>query len=295
MNKIRNKKLTILYMCITLLSIPSLVLANSSVWKISKNNDHIFLGGTLHILPENEFPLPTEFLSAYNKTNTIVLEAQLPDPNDKAAQQAMLNQLSYANNENLTQKITPETFALLANYFNTIGRDINQFTSFKPGFVVSIMAIIELQLAGISGEGVDAFFETLATKDKKRIDFLETANMQFALLSHLGEGYEDEFFLGNVELNASFIEFFQLTLDAWRVGDAKRLESLINSAALESDKKSYDALFTHRNKNWIPKIEALFGNKDKEFVLVGAGHLFGKEGLIKLLKDKGYTVEQTSS
>lgn len=271
---------------------PTAAIAKSSVWKVSKNNDHVYIGGTIHVLPE-EYSLPNEFLNAYNATDNIILEAQLPDPNDVAAQQAMLTQMSYGNGENLQNKLTDKTFKLLANYFATIGSDVNQFTSFKPGFVISIMALIELQRAEISGEGVDAYFETKAIQDNKHINYLETAEMQFTMLSNLGEGYEDEFILANLELNSSFTEFFQLTLDAWKVGDSERLESLINIAAIESDEKSYAALFSDRNKNWVPKIEALFNNKDKEFVLVGAGHLFGKDGLLALLKSKGYTIEQS--
>ena len=38
----------------------------------------------------------------------------------------------------------------------------------------------------------------------------------------------------------------------------------------------------------------MFNNKHKELVLVGAGHLFGKDGLLALLKKQGYTIEQSS-
>jgi len=278
-----------------LVTLSTFASSNSSVWKISKNNDHVFIGGTVHILPEEEFPLPDEFMNAYKNTDEVILEAQLPDPSDMAAQQAMITQMSYSEGKSLQNVLMPDTYKLLAKYFEVMGLDVAQFNGFKPGFIVSLMAIIELQKAEISGEGVDAFFETLATKDAKKIDYLETAEMQFTMLSELGEGYEDEFIKGSIELNSSFTDFFQNTLDAWRSGDAKSLETLINTATLEADEKSYDALFSQRNKNWVPKIEALFNDNDKEFVLVGAGHLFGKDGLIKLLKSKGYTVVQKSS
>jgi len=278
-----------------LVTLSTFASSNSSVWKVSKNNDHVFIGGTVHILPEEEFPLPDEFMNAYKNTDEVILEAQLPDPTDMAAQQAMILQMSYSEGQSLQKVLKPDTYKLLAKYFEVMGFDVAQFNGFKPGFIVSLMAIIELQKADISGEGVDAFFETLATKDAKKIDYLETAEMQFTMLSELGEGYEDEFIKGSIELNSSFTDFFQHTLDAWRSGDAKSLETLINTATLEADEKSYDALFSQRNQNWLPKIEALFNDEDKEFVLVGAGHLFGKDGLIKLLKSKGYTVEQKSS
>ncbi|WP_426369504.1 TraB/GumN family protein [Pseudocolwellia sp. HL-MZ7] len=288
-----TNKFVTLATLVVLCSLPTTALAKSSVWKVSKNNDHVYIGGTIHVLPE-EYPMPVEFMNAYKDTDKLILEAQLPDPNDVAAQQAMIAQMSYAKGENLQSKLTPKTYTLLGNYFATIGSDVNQFNSFKPGFVITIMALIELQKAEISGEGVDAFFEAQATIENKPIDYLETADMQFTMLSKLGEGYEDEFILANLELNSSFTEFFGFILEAWQEGDSARLESLINNAALDSDAKSYDALFSARNKSWVPKIEAMFNNKHKELVLVGAGHLFGKDGLLTLLESQGYIIEQSS-
>lgn len=272
----------------------ALASSNSSVWKVSKNNDHVFIGGTIHVLPEGEFPLPVEFMNAYQNTDKVILEAQLPDPTDMEAQQAMLAQMSYSNGKNLQNVLTPTIYKMLGKYFEAMEINLEQFIGFKPGFVVSIMALIELQKSDISGEGVDVFFENLATKDSREIGYLESAEFQFKMLGELGEGYEDEFIKANIEINSSFTDFFQNTLDAWRSGNAKKLEALINDASFESDAKSYDALFTQRNKNWVPKIEALFNNKNKEFVLVGAGHLFGRDGLLTLLKNKGYIVEQKS-
>jgi uncharacterized protein YbaP (TraB family) len=51
-----------------------------------------------------------------------------------------------------------------------------------------------------------------------------------------------------------------------------------------------DVLLTNRNKNWIPKIEAVAKAKPT-FFGVGAAHLAGENGVIKLLRKKGYKVE----
>ena len=61
------------------------VQAKSSVWQVSKGNDSLFIGGTVHILPKSEMPLPVEFNHAYKQADTIVLEAPIPDPSDAQA------------------------------------------------------------------------------------------------------------------------------------------------------------------------------------------------------------------
>jgi uncharacterized protein YbaP (TraB family) len=54
----------------------------------------------------------------------------------------------------------------------------------------------------------------------------------------------------------------------------------------------FATLVTDRNKSWMPKIEQLLGGKDDVLVVVGAAHLVGKEGVLEMLKAKGYLVEQ---
>jgi uncharacterized protein YbaP (TraB family) len=61
-----------------------------------------------------------------------------------------------------------------------------------------------------------------------------------------------------------------------------------------TDKENYKIMIKDRNELWIPRIENLF-NMGKSFVVVGAGHMVGDASLIKLLRDKGYTVEEDTS
>ncbi len=54
----------------------------------------------------------------------------------------------------------------------------------------------------------------------------------------------------------------------------------------------YSLSLRDRNRNWLPKIEALFERPKPAFVVVGAAHLVGPDGLISMLKAKGYTLTQ---
>jgi uncharacterized protein YbaP (TraB family) len=51
-----------------------------------------------------------------------------------------------------------------------------------------------------------------------------------------------------------------------------------------------NVLLDNRNQNWIPKIEKVAKEKPTLFA-VGAAHLPGENGVIALLRKKGYTVE----
>ena len=54
----------------------------------------------------------------------------------------------------------------------------------------------------------------------------------------------------------------------------------------------FATMITNRNRSWIPKLESLIRGKDDALVIVGAGHLVGKDGVVELLRAKGYTIEQ---
>jgi uncharacterized protein YbaP (TraB family) len=54
----------------------------------------------------------------------------------------------------------------------------------------------------------------------------------------------------------------------------------------------YERLLVERNRNWLPELEKLVARPRPAFVVVGAAHLVGPDGLIALLSAKGYRVEQ---
>jgi uncharacterized protein YbaP (TraB family) len=69
--------------------------------------------------------------------------------------------------------------------------------------------------------------------------------------------------------------------------DINALNKMING---DADLSNYtQILLVNRNKNWIP-IMGKMANKKTTFFAVGAGHLPGKEGVIRLLRAEGYTV-----
>ena len=54
----------------------------------------------------------------------------------------------------------------------------------------------------------------------------------------------------------------------------------------------YQKFLVRRNLNWLSQIELLLDRREVTFVVVGAGHLLGRDGLVNLLRARGYVVEQ---
>lgn len=269
--------------------------AQSSVWKVSKGNDYIFIGGTVHILPPSEFPLPKEFDQAYKQSDSIVLEAKLPDASDAEFQLNMMQQMTYSNGKTISSLLSTKTQQKLSQYVSYLGVELAMFEHFKPGFLVTILALLEAEKAQLSGEGVDIFYSKQANRDNKGIAYLESAEFQMNMIANMGIGDEDRFITSNLEQMTDFKAMFLGLLKAWRVGDEQQLNKLAIKP-MKNDPKTFKKLLTDRNQTWISQIDRMFaGNgksSDKEFVLVGVAHLAGDKSVLALLKAKGYRVEK---
>lgn len=282
-----------LIICLILVLFTSPLWAKSSVWKVEKDGKHIFLGGTIHVLSPQDFPLACEFDAAFLQSDTIYLETDIYAMQSPAMMQTMLSQLQYTNGENLGEKLTASTFKRLDNYMNERRVPTRSVMSYKPGLLLSSLTIMELQRYGVNEMGVDQYYAIKASNEGRKTAFLEQPIEQIDFLAALGIGQEDDFvnyLLSDLETIESKI---RLMTRHWRRGD---MEQLAKDSELDRLRRLfpevYQSLLAERNKKWMPQIEAMFNTSDVEFVLVGALHMPGWHGLLRLLEDKDYSITQ---
>jgi uncharacterized protein YbaP (TraB family) len=80
-------------------------------------------------------------------------------------------------------------------------------------------------------------------------------------------------------------------LTAWQTGDAAALEKTLLSSFSENP-AAYESLITERNRNWMPQLDACLKRSAPCFVIVGAAHVVGPQGLLAMLRQRGYRIEQ---
>lgn len=281
----------LLPLCLLATSIWLPALAGTPVWKVEKNGRHIFLGGTVHLITPADYPLPEAFDIAYQQSDKIILEASLAAMETPEFQLKLLQTLSYPKNQNLKLELSEEAYQALEDYCTSHDIPIEGLLPFKPSLVSMILSITELQRLGFSGEGVDAFFSKKALADRKQIGVLETVEQQLTFISEMGQGQEDDLIIYTLQEMAKLPQVMASIMTAWRNGDIKQLESVASDSIKLEFPAIHYKLLVKRNKNWIPKIEAMFDTREIEFVLVGSLHLPGKEGLLAQLKRLGYRIE----
>ena len=78
---------------------------------------------------------------------------------------------------------------------------------------------------------------------------------------------------------------------AWRRGDTDALSRMVRDEFRDFPSLAR-RLIDQRNQNWVPKIEEYLRSGRTYFVVVGAGHMGGPNGLLSLLRARGYAIEQ---
>ena len=262
------------------------------IWKISGKQSAIYLVGSIHMLTKDYYPLNPALDSAFKESDLLVEEADLGEMLGAEAQMSVLLRGRLPTDQTLEKVVSPETYAQASKHITAHGLPIELLKQFKPWMLALMIETFEWQKAGFDPSlGLDKHFYDRAQIDSKTIQGLETADYQISLFDSMTAQQQDRLLADTLKGIATEMGSITKLTDAWKTGDAPTIERIV-LADLKQDTVMYQRLLVERNQNWLPKLEALFARSGRAFVVVGAAHLVGPDGLLAILKSKGYTVEQ---
>jgi len=267
-------------------------IGGSSVWKVTRGGNTMYLGGSIHILRESDFPLPEEFDLALSLADILVLETdtrQLEE--DPEIMQYLLVQMFLPGDQTLRSVLDLYIYELLSEACLEYGIPIESLAKFKPSMVVSMLTLFQMQKLGFVQQGIDDYYYEKAEKENKPVVFLESMQSQIDIIVSMGDGYENEYVLYSLyDMDNIEAALDQLLLE-WRNG-----ESLITEESVISMRdqwpQMYKSLITDRHDAWMPQIERFLSSGQVYFVITGLAHMYGPDGLLQLLKNIGCTVEK---
>lgn len=259
---------------------------NSLLWKISgkgiKQPSYLF--GTMHILCDAT--LEPKVLKALDDTKQLYLEINMDDP---GIQTKMMLGMTMKNGQKMSKLASTEDFELVNDFLNeNLGMPAKLLDSFKPALVATLLAP---KFMGCAPESIEQSLMEVTKEQNEQIFGLETIEKQLALFDAIP--YEEQM--------QELISMAKEGVDK-QIEESKKLEKVYKSQNLaaiaemmnEEDNKLYgdhaDIMLTERNQSWIPGIEAAAKTTPTLFA-VGAAHLGGDNGVVNLLRKKGYKVE----
>lgn len=257
---------------------------NSLLWKISREDmSDSYLFGTMHAMCKEDYQEPEKLEELFAQCKQLILEADLSDANALAEMMGLMELKGdttlrwYIPNDDDYQEIKAGCEA--------IGIDLNEYMRLKPMLLISM-----LSMKNFTCEDVQSF-ETnlmrLAREEKKSLLGLESASFQLKLFDQLGQ----EDLVAMIKSALEDLKNKDQHDEMTRLYKNRDIEGLYDMISRSSEMKDHKDLFLHqRNKNWMNLLPNMM-REAPSFIAVGAGHLGGPQGLIALLRAKGYTVE----
>jgi uncharacterized protein len=261
-------------------------------WKATKGAGAVYLVGSVHMLTSDFYPLAASLEAGFKDSDLLVEEANLAEMLSPNMQFSMLSRGMLPAGQTLDKVISPATMVLLNKHVSALGMPVEPLKQFKPWMLAMTIEAMEWQKAGFDAElGLDKHFFDRAQVDNKGIQGLETTDFQISLFDGMTMEQQDRFLSETLKGVATETAAVSKLAASWKIGDVASIERLV-LADVKSDPFVYDRLLVARNRAWLPKIEALFSRGRPAFVVVGAAHLVGPDGLIAMLKAKGYQLVQ---
>jgi hypothetical protein len=271
---------------------PAFAQTHTFAWKVTKGPAVVYLVGSVHVLTKDYYPLSPALENAYKDSALVVEEVDMGQMMSADAQMQMLGRGMLTTGQTLDEVLTPATRAMVARSASDLGVPAAALQMMKPWMAALTLDALEWQMAGFDPNlGLDMHFYATAKADNKPVQGLETFEYQMALFDNMSIDQQDHLLAETLkELNTEQ-DNLTATAQAWKVGDVPAVERIVLED-LKNEPAMYQRLLVDRNRAWLPKIEALFSRPRPSFVVVGAAHLIGPDGLLQALTSKGYHVEQ---
>jgi hypothetical protein len=265
----------------------------SFLWRVQSATTTVYLLGSIHFLKQQSYPLPEAIESAYEASDVLVVEANVNDIG-KLDLTTLMDRAFYRGEDGVQKHVSHETYEWIKRETQSLGIPLELAQKQKPWLLTLSLQALELMRLGYHPRlGVDYHFLSKA-QGKKKILELESLEEQIKLLSGFSDR-EQELFLLYTLKNLRFIAGqVDALARAWAHGDAQTVESILAKNAKHDVTlaRIYEKLLDERNVKMGSKIEGYLSSGGSYFVIVGAGHLVGDQGIVEILRAKGYGVEQ---
>ena len=261
-------------------------LQNSTLWKISGNDleQSSYLFGTIHITCDAS--LDNDVKKALDETTQLVLELDMDDPSMQAN---LMKGMYMKDGKTLKDLVSDEDFAAIDSLFtNQAGMSINMIQNIKPFFLTSMLypKMIDCPM-----ESFELELMKVTKEQNEEVYGLETIEDQLQVFETIP--YEDQV-ADLIRMAKDNLEYDKATfadlLEVYKSEDINAMLDMMDDENNKTTAKHQDILLKNRNINWISRIEE-YAKQQPTFFGVGAGHLAGEYGVIKLLRKAGFTVE----
>ena len=276
---------------------------SSGVWRIRGRQNTLYIAGTSPSVTESQIPFPSPFYVAYQDSQEIYVEANTDI--SFFGQLRLLYKVwpwfkSHKDDfvcpkgRNLSNYLSPQTLERLRVFY---GKDFSK-EQMTPLFLLVQSEAELIDRQGSEPIGVDDIFMLMAHRDHRPIRELDentTEDTTFKIIDEALSKWKLDIAKRGIDavIAENMLDDKKDNEDdeVWRRGNLAAVEHIQEQMKSE-DPSLYEKGILERNPKWLEKIKRILQGKKNVMMLVGIVHLGGKDGLLQMLQQSGFTVEQ---
>ena len=271
---------------------------NGLLWKVSGNGltQPTYILGSHHLAPAEFVDSIPGLRNAIGEVSAVYGEVEKDALTSPEAQQKMLMMAMAPTDSTLSKVLTAEQLNKVDNmlaYYTGQPKLTISLEAMKPSFISAQIAVLmvmkefpEMQVQ----QAFDAALMELAEKNGKPIGGLETLESQLQLVFGDPLTVQASDLMKVVEDKDEKVKQTRDLTTSYLKQDLDGVTHIMTSEEYGVQDGDLDRLIYNRNRAWVEELTELMPQKSM-LVVVGAGHLGGDQGVLNLLKQKGYTVE----
>lgn len=271
----------------------NLIVSKDLLWKVESETAVVYITGSIHMGADQLYPLPESVESAFEESDYLALEVHMDSLSTPNAIMKIANISILKDGSTLKDHVSEQTYKTIKVEFSKLGIPPLMYDNMTPWAAGMLITQTRLQNEGFNAsQGIDNYFFDKAKESQKIVLQLESVDEQIEVFKKLDEFGED-FLSYSILSTEETIKLFDQMVEAWKNADLQKLDELLNSGA---DTKGYEKmlkiLLDDRNRRMINGINNYLSTTGTYFIVVGAGHLSGKTGLINYFKTRNYKINQ---
>jgi hypothetical protein len=263
------------------------------LYEVRSDAGTVYLFGTIHVGKPEFYPLDAKVNGAFAASSALYLEVNLSDASLVTSASTMA---TYPEGTSLDRTLSPSAKTRLYGALERYGLPREAAIRMKPWMLGQTLLLMEAARRGYDpAYASELHLLGLATAQRKEVRGLETLGEQFAIFDRMPESAQQRFLEDIVDALDS--PRMAMDLDAlvaaWSHGDARELEYELARERSEGTAFARDVLprlVDDRNRTMAERIADIVRSGRTTFVAVGALHLVGENGVVALLRARGFTV-----
>lgn len=252
----------------------------------------IYLFGTMHVRQPGAAWGGPEAVAALNASSEIWTELEMSPQSDAAAVQE-ISQAGLDRQRMLSSYLDDTQRGRLNAVLDKLGASPVMFEPMRPWYASLMLSVLPLMRAGYDpNAGVDRQIDALGDAAGKRMRWFETAQQQYTFFANLPEAVQVQMLMQSVDEASASAATLEPLERAWERGNLRTLEKLAIGDTEREHPEVYEALIAGRNRAWTETLAQEMAGSGVDFVAVGAAHLVGDDGLVAMLRARGFRVQR---